>query len=315
MSLRFDLVDLRLLVRIAEAESLTGGAAAVHLSLPAASARVKHLEERVGTKLLHRSSQGVELTPPGLAFVQHARAVLAQLEHLRSDLQEYAKGIKGHLRLFANTTASSEFLPQVLRTYLMRHPDVNVDLRERSSDEIVRAVLDGQTDLGIVAGTARTGKLETIAYRKDRLALVVSAGHPLAAEPSIDFASTLDFDQIGLYEASALHAFIRRACDDLHRSLHFRIQVGSFETACRMIEAGIGVGVLPVSAASRHARAMRIGIVPLRDDWALRELVICARSLAALPSFALDLVELLKEDARRASPPIPPPAVPGEPRR
>jgi len=51
--------------------------------------------------------------------VQHARTVLAQLEHLRADLQEYAKGIKGHLRVFANTTASSEFLPQVLRTYLI----------------------------------------------------------------------------------------------------------------------------------------------------------------------------------------------------
>lgn len=301
MSLHFDLIDLRLLVRIAEAESLTGGAAAMHLSLPAASARVKHLEERVGARLLHRSSQGVELTPPGLAFVQHARAVLAQLEHLRADLQEYASGIKGHLRLFANTTASSEFLPQVLRTFLMQHPDVNVDLRERSSDEIVRAVLDGQTDLGIVAGTVRTGRLETIPYREDRLALVVNDGHPLAAESSIDFVRAFDFDQVGLHEASAIHAFMQRVCDELHRKLRFRIQVGNFETACRMIEAGIGVGVLPASAASRHARTMAIRILPLRDDWALRRLVICARSLGSLPSFALDLVEMLKEDARRAS--------------
>lgn len=301
MSLHFDLVDLRLLVRIAEAESLTGGAAAMHLSLPAASARVKHLEERVGAKLLHRCPQGVELTPPGIAFVQHARAVLAQLEHLRADLQEYAIGIKGHLRLFANTTASSEFLPQVLRTFLLQHPDVNVDLRERSSDEIVRAVLDGQTDLGIVAGTVRTGRLETIPYREDRLVLVVDSAHPLAAESTIDFVRTLDFDQVGLHEASAIHAFMQRVCDELHRKLRLRIQAGNFETACRMIEAGIGVGVLPASAASRHARTMAIRIVPLRDDWALRRLLICKRSLEALPSFALDLVELLKDDARRAS--------------
>ncbi|MCD6680618.1 MAG: LysR substrate-binding domain-containing protein [Burkholderiaceae bacterium] len=300
MSLHFDLVDLRLLVRIAEAESLTGGAAAMHLSLPAASARVKHLEERIGAKLLHRSSQGVELTAPGLAFVQHARTVLAQLEHLRADLQEYAKGVKGHLRLFANTTASSEFLPQVLRTYLIRHPDVNVDLRERSSDEIVRAVLDGQTDLGIVAGTVRTGRLETIPYREDRLALVVAEGHPLADEASVDFVRVLDFDQIGLHEASAIHTFVSRICDDLHRVPRFRIQVGNFESACRMIEAGIGVGILPASAATRHARTMAIRIVPLRDDWAIRRLVICARSLASLPSFALDLIELLEDDARRA---------------
>ena len=154
--------------------------------------------------------------------------------------------------------------------------------------------------MGIVAGTVRTGRLETIPYREDRLALVVAAGHPLAGERSIDFVRTLDFDQIGLHEASALHAFMQRVCDELHRNLRFRIQVGNFETACRMIEAGVGVGVLPASAAVRHARTMALRIVPLRDDWALRRLVICARSLAGLPSFAVDLVDLLKDDARRA---------------
>ena len=301
MSMHFDLVDLRLMVRIAEANSLTGGAAASHMSLPAASGRVKHLEERIGAKLLYRTSQGVTLTPPGQAFVQHARLVLAQIEHLRSDLQEYAKGVKGHLRVLANTTALGEFLPPVLRAYLLRHPDVNVDLRERLSDEIVRAVSDGQTDLGIVAGTVRTESLEVIPYRHDRLALVVPAGHPFAARTEVDFADTLDLDHVGLHEASAIHGFVRRICEGLGRPLRLRIQVGGFETACRMIEAGVGVGVLPDSAARRHAQTMAIRIVALRDPWALRELRICARSLDALPGYARDLVDLLVADARDAA--------------
>jgi len=299
--MHFDLVDLRLMVRIAEANSLTGGAAASHMSLPAASARVKHLEERLGAKLLYRTSQGVTLTPPGQAFVQHARLVLAQIEHLKSDLQEYAKGVKGHLRVLANTTALGEFLPPVLRAYLLRHPDVNIDLRERLSDEIVRAVSDGQTDLGIVAGTVRTESLEVIPYRHDRLALVVPAGHPFAARAEVDFADTLDLDHVGLHEASAIHGFVRRICEELDRPLRLRIQVGGFETACRMIEAGVGVGVLPDSAARRHAQTMAIGIVALRDAWALRELRICARSLDALPGYARDLVDLLVADARDAA--------------
>lgn len=301
MPMHFDLVDLRLMVRIAEANSLTGGAAASHMSLPAASARVKHLEERLGAKLLYRTSQGVTLTPPGQAFVQHARLVLAQIEHLKSDLQEYAKGVKGHLRVLANTTALGEFLPPVLRAYLLRHPDVNIDLRERLSDEIVRAVSDGQTDLGIVAGTVRTESLEVIPYRHDRLALVVPAGHPFAARAEVDFADTLDLDHVGLHEASAIHGFVRRICEELDRPLRLRIQVGGFETACRMIEAGVGVGVLPDSAARRHAQTMAIGIVALRDAWALRELRICARSLDALPGYARDLVDLLVADARDAA--------------
>ncbi|WP_395701175.1 LysR family transcriptional regulator, partial [Aquabacterium sp.] len=156
MSMHFDLVDMRLMVHIAEANSLTRGAEASHISLPAASTRIKNLEESIGTKLLYRTSQGVTLTPPGQAFVLHARAVLGQIEHLRGDLQEYAKGVKGHLRVFANTTALGEFLPPVLRSYLLAHPDVNIDLRERLSNDIIRAVTDGQTNIGIVAGLVRT---------------------------------------------------------------------------------------------------------------------------------------------------------------
>ena len=153
--MHFDLTDLRLLVHVAEANSLTRGAERSHLSLPAASTRIKNLEESVGAKLLYRTSQGVTLTPPGQAFVHHARLVLGQIEHLRGDMQEYARGIKGHLRVFANTTALGEFLPPVLRAYLLSHPDVNIDLRERLSHDIVRAVSEGQTDIGIVAGTVR----------------------------------------------------------------------------------------------------------------------------------------------------------------
>lgn len=296
--MHFDLTDLRLIVHVAEANSLTRGAERAHLSLPAASTRIKNLEDSVGAKLLYRTSQGVTLTPPGQAFVHHARLVLGQLEQLRGDMQEYASGIKGHLRVHANTTALGEFLPPVLRAYLLSHPDVNIDLRERLSHDIVRAVSEGQTDIGIVAGTVRTENLQTIVYRKDRLALVVPAGHALAQAASVDFAQTLELDHVGLHEASAIHAFLRQVCDTLHRQLRLRIQVSNFEAACRMIEATVGVGILPESAARRHAQSMAIRIVALNDDWALREMQICVRQLDALPAFARDLVDLLVDDAR-----------------
>ena len=300
--MHFDLVDLRLMVRVAEANSLTRGAEASHLSLPAASTRIKNLEESIGAKLLYRTSQGVTLTPPGQAFVHHARLVLAQIEHLRGDMQEYGKGIKGHLRVAANTTALGEFLPPVLRSYLLSHPDVNVDLRERLSHDIVRAVSEGQVDIGIVAGTQRTENLQVIPYRKDRLVLVVPRGHELAGPGPIPFERTLDLHHVGLHEASAIHAFLRQVCDGLHRTLQLRIQVGNFEAACRMIEAKVGVGILPESAATRHAQSMAIEIVPLLDAWSLREMQVCVRQLDALPGFARDLVELLMADAKGAQP-------------
>ncbi len=241
------------------------------------------------------------MTPPGEALAHHARQVLHQLEQLRGDLQEYAEGIKGHLRVYASTTAITEFLPDVLRRYLAAHPDVNVDLRERLSTEIVRAVAEGQTDIGIVSGSVRTEGLEVRPYRDDRLVLAVPAAHALAACEHVPFERTLEHDHVGLQETSAIHTFMHAQAERLDRSIKLRIQVGNFEALCRMVEAGIGVGMLPESAARRHQRTMDIRIVALDDDWSLRRLHVCMRSYDQLPVFARALVDLLGEDASRAT--------------
>ncbi|MGZ2747128.1 LysR substrate-binding domain-containing protein [Burkholderia stagnalis] len=294
--MRFDLVDLNLFTHIAEASSLTRGAERAHLSVPAASMRIKNLEEQVGVKLLSRTSQGVKVTPPGETLLAHARRVLRQLEQLSGDLQEYSSGVKGHVRVFANTTAMSEFLPAVLRSYLVNHPDVTIDMQERLSPDIVRAVQEGVVDIGIVAGNVRTEGLQAMPYRRDRLVLAVALSHPLASLASTPFVDTLGYDFIGLPEASAIHNFLKRAAADVQRTLRWRIQVSNFETACRMIEANVGVGVLPEGTARRHAKTMALRIVRLDDDWAERQLQICVADLDALPLFARKLVDLLVED-------------------
>ena len=301
MSMHFDMADLRLMVKIADANSITKGAEASHVSLPAASTRLKHIEESVGAKLFYRTSQGVTLTPPGQALVHHARLMLGQMENMLSDLQEYAKGIKGHVRISANTTSLGEFLPPVLGAYLLTHPDVYVDLRERLSHDSVRGVSEGQIDIGIVAGTVRTESLEVIPYRHNRLELVVPQSHPLADSLSVDFVETLAFDYVGLTEGSAIHSFLRQECDRIHRRMTTRIQVGNFETACRLIEVGVGIGIVPASAAMRHSQSMAIKSIPLNDEWALRALAICVRKLSDLPRFTRDLVDMLVADARNAA--------------
>lgn len=294
--MHIDLVDLRLLVAIAETDSLTRGAAKCHLSLPAVSVRIKNLEEGVGAKLMYRSSQGVTLTPAGHALLRHARVVLGQMEQLRGDMQAHGRGIKGHLRLYASATAMAEFLPEVLQDFLAGHPDVNIELKERMSADIVRAVTEGQTDIGVVSGTVSMDRLEVLPYRDDRLVLVVGAEHVFAEQAAVSFAATLDHDQISLAETSAIHTFIQQKAAELNRVVKLRIQVGSFETSARMIAAGVGIGVMPESAARRHAQHLSVRIVALSDDWALRQQFICARSFAALPMFARELVAMLTPD-------------------
>jgi len=296
MAIHFDLVDIALFINIAEVNSITRGAERSHMSLPSASTRIKNLEDNLGTKLLYRTSQGVTLTLPGQAFLHHARLVQQQLEQLRGDLQEYVRGVKGHVRVLANTTAITEFLPAILPSFLASHPDVSVDLHERLSPDIVRAVREGKTDIGLVAGDVRTEDLEVLPYRQDRLVLATAVTHPLAGHKEISFYETLGYDHVGLSNASAIHGFLSQAANSLHKPMKTRIQVGNFEAACRMIEADAGIGVLPESAALRHAQTMKIRIIQLSDEWALRKLSICVRSMELLPAFARELVELLIAD-------------------
>lgn len=296
MANHFDLTDLQLIVNIGDASSLTRGAEKSHLSLPAASNRVKNLEDHFGTRLFHRNSQGVTLTPSGEAFLRHARLVLRQIDHLRGDIHEYARGIKGQVRMLANTTAMSEFMPAVLSRFLASHPDVTVELRERLSYLVIKAVSEGSADIGIVAGKPASSELEYIPYREDRLVLVTPLEHPLGELKEVAFSDTLAYEYVGLSEWSAIHAFLIQAADKLGYPFRFRVEVGSFEAVCRMIEAGVGIGVVPELVAKRYSQRLKIKLVRLSDEWSERKLQICVRNLEQLPSFTRDLVNMLIED-------------------
>ncbi len=291
-----DLIDLRLFICIAETNSLTRGAERVNISAPAASVRIRSLEERFGTKLLNRTNHGVTLTPSGQAFFHRARLVDEQLLNLHDDIEEYALGLKGHLRITANPTGMAESLPSVLRLYMAAHPQIKIDLRERMSSDVVRAVSDGTADIGLVGSALRTETLEVVPYLDDRLVLVTSKQHPLAALPSVKIADTLDFDFIGMPENSAIHSLLLSVAEPQSKHIKTNVWVSDFDAFCRMVEADVGIGIMSERAARRHALVSAIMIVPLEDKSAQRDLSICARSFSQLPAFAKDFVALLQKD-------------------
>jgi molybdate transport repressor ModE-like protein len=295
--MRFDLTDLRLFVHVVEAGSITHGAARMHLAIAAASTRIRNMEDVLGTPLLHRERQGIQTTEAGRTLLHHARVLLQQAERMRSDLAQYAEGIKGQIRLLSNTNALTEFLPEPLSAFLAAHPQVNIDLEERLSDEIVAAVADGTADVGIVAGTVEVAGLEVLPFRVDRFVLVVATSHPLSAVERISFAEVLDLDFVGLDRASALQRFLSEKAERLGRRLKLRVQLRSFDAVCRLVECNVGIGVVPATTAERHAQTMSIHPIELADEWAVRKLTICVRRQADLPVYARELVRHLAEPA------------------
>jgi DNA-binding transcriptional LysR family regulator len=252
------------------------------------------MEQALGISLLARGRRGVKPTAAGRAVVEHARVILHQLDRMRGDLSNYARGLKGHVRILTNTAAISEYLPQALGTFLAEHPNVDIDLEERVSQDIVAAVSSGSADMGIVTESVDMGALEAIPFRLDRLVVVTALNHPLARRRRVHFADVVDHDFIGLVEGAALQEYLAAKAVREGKRLKYRARLPSFDAVCRMVECGAGVGLLPETAADRCRSTMSIRKVRLADSWAMRRLTICVRRYETMQPFAKLVVEKIR---------------------
>jgi DNA-binding transcriptional LysR family regulator len=305
---RLDLVSLSLFSLVVRSGSISRGAERAHLAVGAASKRISDLEAAMGAELLERHSRGVTLTLAGQALYRHAQRILADVDHLAADLSDHASGIVGLVRLAANTSAVTQFLPGDLARFVAAHAGIRLELEETNSREAVLAVVDGRADIALFADRTATLGLQTVLYRHDRLVLVVPQGHPLApraervcgrADPeatdatgdsrdplsssAVDFARAADFDFVSLPPDTSLAQRLAAESQALGRRLRVRIHVRSFDGMCQMVAAGLGIAVLPDAAVQPHLQSMGLACLPLADAWALRGLLIGVRDLAALP--------------------------------
>lgn len=299
----YDLTDLRLFVAMAEERNLTRGAARAFLAPSSASHRLRRLEDALQTPLFDRQPRGLEPTRAGEALLRHARQVFACIEQMHAELSPYASGIRGQVSLWANTHATHSYLPDDLAGFLKRHPQVSVSLEERTSTEIAMAVAHGEIDVGVLADAGAQGAGVALwPYRQDRLVLIVPQGHALAQRASVAFAEVLDQAFVMLHSGSAIHTFTMNAAAALGRHLDVRIQVRSFEAVCRMVGAGVGIGLVPRSAVPRAGLSEPPVVVALDEAWAQRDLQVCVRQGVELSGFASALVQHLRASSGGAVP-------------
>lgn len=299
--MRFDLVDLRLFLHVADTASITHGAERSHLALASASARIRGMEAALGVDLLKRGRRGVALTPAGQCLLDHARIVTQQVETMRGDLGAFARGLSGSVRVLSNTAAFSEHLPRALASFLKANPTITVDLEERESASITEAIVAGAADIGIANDAAVPDSVRAHAFREDRLVLVMPRNDAFASRRRARFSEVIDRPFVGLSRQSALQRHLAGHAARLGRAMHLRVGVGSFDEICRMVEAGVGIAIVPEAAATRCRRTMSIAVVGLAEPWAQRRLVICTRAAGRPPAPAARLLEHLLQLRGKAS--------------
>jgi DNA-binding transcriptional LysR family regulator len=298
--MQYSMTDFQLFASVAELSNLTRVAERCNLSLAAVSSRIHAMEERANCKLLERRARGVALTPAGETFARHARVMLLEAEALGADLSGFAGGAQGHVVILANTTAVTEFMPAVLSGFLASHPHVSVTLREQSNLEITRAVREGRAELGIVAGDMDLAGLNAMHLATDSMVLVAHRKHRLAGRAAVAFKEVVGEAMVGMREGSSVQEFIARQVQAVgHSPVRPRVHVNSYESVCLMVQAGVGIAIVPRSAAMRYSGNMQLAVVPFSDPWALRERYLVMREAAPASGYLRELVTHIREHQQR----------------
>ncbi len=174
------LEQLRIFVAVAERQHVTRAAQALNLAQSAASHAIAALEAQHGTKLFNRVGRGIQLTEAGQAFLEEARAVLAQAQRAELALSEFGSLKRGTLAVEASQTISSYWLPRHLAAFRRAYPEIEIRLGIGNTAQVAAAVANGASELGFVEATIDNPLLSSLAVARDQLVVVVSPDHPWA---------------------------------------------------------------------------------------------------------------------------------------
>ena len=291
--MRLDLTTLNLVLAIEQTRSITRGAQREHLALAAASKRLSDLEARLGVQLFERRARGVEPTEACRALVRHIRTLNASLHALESEVVEFARGIKGHLRIAANAGAIAECLPADLAAFSEKHPQIRISLEDMTSAEVQAAVAEGRADVGVFTAPLLDNRIDTRVYAQGQLAVLVPRGHELAGRRKVSFDDLLEQDIVGLHAGAAAQELMQEQAQARGRTLKARWQVRGFDAIAQLVEAGMGVAVLPSVPAQRFAKVFEVAMLSLDEPWATRDYCLGVARVERLPTVVQRFVDAL----------------------
>lgn len=289
------IADLTLFLNVLDAGTITGGARLSHLSLAAASERIHRLEASLNTPLFVRHRQGVTLTAAGRGLQQHARRVLEEMAMLDVEMRRHGAQHRPVLRVVGNTGACSTLLPEAIERFLTHHPDIDINLEEASSRDIVNAVVEARLEWGVIADTVDSGPLMLKTMRPDPLIAIISDGFDDQWSPTVKFAELLDYPFIGLSRTNALQTYLLGQASRLGRHIEYRLRVPDLHGVIDGVAGGHGVAIVPKAFFDAQIADMEtLRGIALSDAWAQRQLALCARDFSALPAGAKIFIDMLQ---------------------
>ena len=293
--MHFDFVTLRAFLMVADAENLRAASEQLKLSISAVSRRISDLEADLGQQLFVRHSRGLEITEAGRLLVSRARDTFRTLRAIEDEMQRLATGARGKVSICANGSALVNGLAKHIQSFLSQNDDIDIDLLELLTPEILIQVQRGTADIGFVSNTLRIPEgLRTLPYLHDRLVLVVPNAHPLEGRGSASFEDFLDWEMIGVQNASSLTRLVRKVVGAASPRFAYSYMASTNEVARTMVANNLGIAILPEKFVSPYLDLLPISMVPISGDWAARDISMVVRNdtvLSAAPDAFLNWLQ------------------------
>lgn len=296
-----DLTSFRLFVAVCETRSIAAAAQKHNIAASAVSKRLSLLREAAAVPLLERGKGGMRPTLAGEAMLEHARTLLATVQTLEQDMAACGAGIAGRVRIALSSGSVSSGLFEAIANFMREseHRNIQVDIEEMLSRDVVRQVRDGSAAIGVCRVDADHEGLDTWVFQSDHLALITRADHPLAGHRSCLLEESFDYDHVGLPPPRAVRVLVGQMAAISGRAIRYRAVLSSVDSVLRAVLAGLGVAVLPSEMALPYERAHGLRVIPLADEWARRDFVMCRSPLTPLSPAGRLLVTYLSVAATR----------------
>jgi len=277
--MRYNLITLDLFLCASKYKSLVKAAKEKNLVVSAVSKRILDLEKSVGVNLFYRKKTGVELTPAGLEMQKHCTKIFNSINIMDESIKEYSLVSSGIVRVTANLSSITQFLPEDLATFSKKFPKIKINLKEKTSSEIISSVKESLSDIGIFSEhVENTERLRIIDYKNDTLVLVVPEYHPLVSKLTVKIKDFIKFEMVGLEKGSSLQAMIDKQVQKQNLKIKKKLETVSFEGIRGMVEAGLGISVLPTGAINPYLKSSKLKIIKIDEEWAKRSIKIAIKN-------------------------------------
>ena len=304
-----DLSQLKCFVTIADTQSFTKAAKLLHLSQPALSYQLQRLETQLGTRLLDRGSRKVTCTPNGELFLPLAQAVLFRADEAVRVLREHMGVEAGTVRLGANDSVITYFLPGILASFQRHFPRVLVQLHEGGETQLEHSVLEGTLDFAIVTAPGSPAALDTTPLFAEELLLTMPPTHRYATRSTVALRELASEQFVFPTQAQASNTVSQEveACHGAGFEPKVSYQTGSLESVKGFVRQGLGIAILPQMAVTGQGRTEGLVAIPL-EEHLTRNLNLIRGKDRSMPAAAQALVVHLQSvlaDAGTSGTPLP----------